>query len=109
MDFTPTAEHKALRDAVRDLLGRRTPSTAVGQPRLDADQLHIPVRDEGIEHACRVAPAADTGHDNLGQSAQFLARLRDRLAADDRLKIADHSRKRVRADDRADDVVCCLD
>jgi alkylation response protein AidB-like acyl-CoA dehydrogenase len=37
MDFTPTAEQKALRDAVRDLLGRRTPSTAVGRPRLDTD------------------------------------------------------------------------
>jgi alkylation response protein AidB-like acyl-CoA dehydrogenase len=37
MDFTLTAEQKALRDAVRDLLGRRTPSTAVGQPHLDTD------------------------------------------------------------------------
>ncbi len=37
MDFTPTAEQKALRDAVRDLLGRREPSTEVGAPRLDAD------------------------------------------------------------------------
>ena len=36
MDFTPTAEQKALRDAVRDLLGRRDPSTEVGQP-LDDD------------------------------------------------------------------------
>ena len=37
MDFTPTAEQKALRDAVRDLLGRRDPSTEVGQPRLDTE------------------------------------------------------------------------
>ncbi len=37
MDFTPTSEQKALRDAVRDLLGRRTPSTAVGRPRLDTE------------------------------------------------------------------------
>src|SRR5690349_4397277 len=37
MDFTLTAEQKALRDAVRDLLGRREPSTEVGQPRLDKD------------------------------------------------------------------------
>ncbi len=37
MDFTYTDEHKALRDAVRELLGRRTPSDAVGRPRLDTD------------------------------------------------------------------------
>ena len=37
MDFTFTDEQKALRDAVRELLGRRTPSDAVGRPRLDTD------------------------------------------------------------------------
>jgi alkylation response protein AidB-like acyl-CoA dehydrogenase len=37
MDFTYTAEQKALRDAVRDLLGRREPSHAVGRPHLDTD------------------------------------------------------------------------
>lgn len=37
MDFTLSTEQKALRDAVRDLLGRRDPSSAVGRPRLDAD------------------------------------------------------------------------
>ena len=37
MDFTYTSEQKALRDAVRDLLGRREPSHAVGRPHLDTD------------------------------------------------------------------------
>ena len=70
MDFTPTAEQKALRDAVRDLLGRRTPSTAVGRPRLDADQwtalaelgaLSLPweVEDDGVDNgAVEVAVVA---------------------------------------------------
>jgi alkylation response protein AidB-like acyl-CoA dehydrogenase len=40
MDFTYSDEQKALRDAVRELLGRREPSTAVGRPRLDTELWH---------------------------------------------------------------------
>ena len=61
--------------------------------------------DERIEHAGRVAAAADAGDDHIRQPAELLARLLDRFAADDRLKIADDPRERMRADDRAEDVV----
>lgn len=37
MDFTLTTEQKALRDAVRDMLGRREPADRVGRPSFDAD------------------------------------------------------------------------
>ena len=36
MDFTLTTEQKALRDAVRDMLGRREPADRVGRPSFDA-------------------------------------------------------------------------
>ena len=37
------------------------------------------VLDERIEHAGRVAAAADAGDDRIGQAAELLARLLDRL------------------------------
>jgi alkylation response protein AidB-like acyl-CoA dehydrogenase len=37
MDFTLTTEQKALRDALRDMLGRREPADRVGRPSFDAD------------------------------------------------------------------------
>ncbi len=37
MDFTLTTEQKALRDAVRDMLGDREPADQVGRPRLDQE------------------------------------------------------------------------
>ncbi len=40
-----------------------------------------------------------------GSRPNLLAALLDRLAADHRLKIADDPRKRMRADDRAEDVM----
>ena len=75
----------------------------------DADQFDAGVADERIEHAGRVAAAADAGDDDVGQPADLLVALLFRFAADDRLEIADHHRKRVRADDAADDVVGVLD
>ena len=61
--------------------------------------------DEGIEHSGGVAAAADRGHDQVGQTAELPARLFDRFAADDRLKIAHDARKRMRSDDRAQNVM----
>lgn len=37
MDFTLTTEQKALRDALRDMLGRREPADRVGRPAFDAE------------------------------------------------------------------------
>ena len=37
MDFTLTTEQKALRDATRDMLGRREPADRVGRPAFDAE------------------------------------------------------------------------
>jgi alkylation response protein AidB-like acyl-CoA dehydrogenase len=37
MDFTLTTEQKALRDALRDMLGRREPADRVGRPTFDAE------------------------------------------------------------------------
>src|SRR5262249_10254559 len=71
----------------------------------DADQLDVRLADEGIEHASRVAAAADAGDDDVGQPADLLAALLFRFLADDRLKIAYHHRTRVRPDDAADDVM----
>ena len=76
---------------------------------LDADQLDAVIADERIEHAGRVAAAADAGDDDIGQPADLLEALLSRLAADDRLEIADHDRKRMRPDDAADDVVGVFD
>ena len=39
--------------------------------RLDADQPHLVVLDERIEHAGRVAAAAHAGHDHVGQPAEL--------------------------------------
>ena len=61
--------------------------------------------DERIKHARRVAAAADAGDHHVGQAAELFAALLDRFSADDRLKIADDQRKRMRADDGADDVM----
>ena len=71
----------------------------------DADEGDFFVFDERIEHAGRVAAAADAGDDRVGQAAELLARLLDRFFADDRLEIADDPRERMRADDGAEDVV----
>src|SRR5438093_1085449 len=77
--------------------------------RLDADELDTSVLDERCEHAGRVAAAADAGDDRVRQLAELCQALLSRLAADDRLEIADHHRKWMWADDAADDVVSVLD
>ena len=82
-----------------------SPAVGAAAARLDADQFDAGVVDERVEHAGRVAAAADAGDDHVGQPADLLEALRPRLAADDRLEVADHHRERVRPDDAADDVV----
>src|SRR5260370_1379246 len=76
--------------------------------RLDADQFHIRVVLERVKNAGRVAAAADAGHHGTGQPADLFQALCARFPADDRLEIADHHGKGVRADDAADDVVRAL-
>ena len=83
---------------------------SVGSPAgLDADQFHFRVLDQRIEHARRVAAAADAGHDHVGQAAELLQALGPRLAADDRLEIADDPRKGMRPHHRAEAIVGRLD
>ena len=83
---------------------------AVGAPaRLDAHQLDGRVVDQGIEHAGGVAAAADAGHDQLRQAAQLFEALRPRLAADDRLEIADDAGEGMRPDHRAETIVRRVD
>src|SRR5262249_9491326 len=69
--------------------------------RLDADQLDGAVGHERVEHAGRVAAAAHTGDDGVRQPARLLLALLPRLAADDRLEVADHDGEGVRPDDAA--------
>ena len=95
-------EHAGLAVAERGGVVAGLRAAAAG---LDADELDLVVLDERIEHAGRVAAAADAGDDRIGQAAELLARLLDRFAADDRLEIADDHRERMRADDGAEDVV----
>ena len=61
--------------------------------------------DERIEHAGRVAAAADAGDNGVGEAAELLTGLLDRFAADDGLEVADDAGEGVWADDRAEDVV----
>ena len=70
---------------------------------------HLRVFHERIKHARRVGAAADAGDDFVGEPAELVEALLPGFAADDRLKIADHHGKRMRADDRTDDVVRVLD
>src|SRR3954454_11410273 len=61
--------------------------------------------DEWVEHAGRVAAAADTSDDRVGQASELFARLFNRFAADHRLEVANDAWERVWADDRAENVV----
>src|SRR5215471_6773351 len=68
---------------------------------LDADQPDRPVLDERVEHADRVAAATDTGDDGVRQPSRELEDLLARLAADDRLELANHQWIRMRSEHRA--------
>ena len=56
-----------------------------GAGRLDADQAHVGVVEEAVEHADRVRAAADRCNDGLRQASLRGEELLARLAADHRL------------------------
>ena len=94
---------------------------AAGEPRrvaaardalaagFDADQPHVAIVDERVEDAHRVAAAADARDHGIRQASGQLEDLRPRLAADDRLELADHQRVRMRPEHRAEEVVRVAD
>ena len=57
-----------------------SPSCVPAAARLDADQLHRVIRDEGVEEADGVAAAADAGDHRIGQPAFRLQDLRARFS-----------------------------
>ena len=73
--------------------------------RLDAEELHRLVGDEGVKEAHGVRAAAHAGDQRVGELPFDLLDLRARLAADHRLQLAHEQRVRVRAGDGADHVV----
>ncbi len=88
--------------------GQRGRVPAGGQAvaaRFTADQAHALVRDEGVEHADRVRPAAHAGDHGVRQASRRADHLLPGFNADDALKIPDHDGERVRAHHRADAVV----
>ena len=73
--------------------------------RLDPDHLDLLVLEERREHADRVAPPAHARDEVVREPAFGLEDLLARLPADHGLEVPDHHRIRVRAQDRAEDVV----
>jgi len=71
----------------------------------DADEAHISVGDEFVEHADGVGAAADAGDNRRGQTVFLLENLRARFAADHAVEVAHHDRVRMRAKDAAKAVV----
>ena len=86
---------------------RRAMASAVepAARRFDPDEAHRRLGNEGVEDPDRVASSPDAGHDRVGQSTEFAPPLPLRLPSDDRLKVPDEPRKRVRAGDRPQQVV----
>src|SRR5439155_385543 len=72
---------------------------------LYADQADRLVLQHLVEESDRIRSAADAGHSDIGQPSRALTELSERLAPDDRLKVAHHHRIRMRAQDGAEDVV----
>ena len=81
------------------------PSPPASRPirRTDASSMNA------VEDAHRVGPAADAGAHGVGQPADQLEHLAAGLDADDAVEVADHLGERVRAGDRADEVVRGVD
>ncbi len=59
-----------------------------------------------MKHADRVAAAAHAGEDRIRQAPLALQNLPPRFFSDDAVKIADHHGVRMRAQRRAEQVVC---
>ncbi len=79
---------------------------AAAAPRLDADQPHGAVVEEGAEQADGVAAAADAGDGEVGRRAAGGAlELPSRLLADEAVEVAHHPRVGVGAEHRAEHVV----
>ncbi len=75
----------------------------------DANQAHVAVVDERVEDAHGVTAAADARDDRGRQPADRLETLGSRLAADDRLKFANHQRVGMRSEHRAQEIVAIRD
>src|SRR3954462_15342653 len=88
---------RALRQRRRMALGAESLARC-----LDANELDVGVRNEGVKDSHRVRAAADTRDDRRRQAASMLHHLRARFNSDNRLKVAHHSRVRRRSDDGAD-------
>src|SRR4051794_15633436 len=78
-------------------------------PGLHTQQPDLRIANERKEDARGVAAAADAGDDQIGQAADLGQRLLAGFVADDRLEIAHDSRKWMRPDHGANDVVRRLD
>ena len=63
------------------------------------------VIDQRVEHPHGIRAAAHTGHHHIGKAAEEFEALRPGLAADHRLKVAHHARKRIGTHHRANEIV----
>src|SRR5438093_621965 len=84
---------------------RMLPEIGAAPAGLYADQADRLVLQHLVEESDRIRSAADAGHGGIRQPSSALAELSERLAPDDRLKVAHHHRIRMRAQDGAEDVV----
>src|SRR6266852_6492764 len=67
----------------------------------DADHSYLSIFEKGVKQANGVAPAADAGDKQIGETFLALKDLAARFDADDALEIAHHHRVRMRAERRA--------
>src|SRR5215472_2183699 len=79
-----------------------------GTAGLDPDQLHPGCTSEGVEYADGVAAPSDAGDNDVRQPSFLLEYLFACFCTDDRLKIAHHTRVRMRPNGRSDQVEGCL-
>jgi hypothetical protein len=73
--------------------------------RFDADQSHGSILDERIKHTGCIAATSHASHHGVREPTERAQALLAAFFADHALEIANHHRKGMRADDRADDVV----
>src|SRR5262249_41027019 len=71
----------------------------------DADHPYVFVLHEIVEEADRITSASNARDQNVGNPSLFSQNLRPSFAADHGLKVADHHRVGMRAEDRAEHVV----
>jgi hypothetical protein len=73
--------------------------------RLDADDLHRRIPDEGMEDADGIRAAADAGDQHIRKRARFGKHLGTRLAADDGLQLSHEIGVGMRPDSRAEQII----